>query len=181
MATPTILARLGITQTELESKYDEIGNLRFLAEVLGVSKTTLHKYLRHKTASTKPWSSVKHGEPSKNLDYLRYKFRKEAMESFERAMLSKRTWLDVNGRTIPREALDHIYVEPPRRMIPIIPVYATLKGTHETVVFMFHPDVEWVSRRPTEPTSTAGNPDSLDPSTSTQDPEVHCGPEEIPE
>ena len=149
----TILERLGITQEELEDKYDEIGNLRLLAEVLDVSKTTLHKYLRHKTKDTKPWSSVKQGEPSRNIDYLRYKYRREVMESFERAMLSKKTWVDVNGRTIPREALASLYVEPPSKMIPIIPVYATLKGTGQTVIFMFHPDIPWLSRPQAEHSS----------------------------
>jgi hypothetical protein len=158
---------LEITQEELEAKYDEIGNLRLLAEVLGVSKTTLHKYLRHKTKDTKPWSSVKQGEPSRNIDYLRYKYRKAVIESFERAMLAKKTWTDINGRTIPREAMASIYVEPPRKIIPIIPVYAMLKGTDQTVIFMFHPDVPWVSHQQEEHSSDEEILDSFDLAPST--------------
>lgn len=140
----TILHRLGMTQAQLEAKYDEIGNLRLLAEVLGVSKTTLHKYLRHKTQHTKPWSAVRKGKPHADKDYLRHKYRKEAMESLDRALLTKKVWTDVNGRKIPREAILHVYAEAPRKLSPIMPVYARLRDSPEPVIFMFHPNVDWV-------------------------------------
>lgn len=164
----TILQRLGLTQAELENKYREIGNLRLLAEVLGVSKTTLQKYLKTVAHNTKPWASATAGEPGNNIDYLRHKYRKEAIESFERAMLSRKTWVDVNGRTIPREALNSIYVEPPQKLSPLMPVYATLRGTDETVIFMFHPDIPWINQQ-AEQTSASESLHSPDRFPSTPD------------
>ena len=150
---PTILSRLGLTQEELEQKYEVAGNLRLLSAMLGVSTTTLHKYLRHKTHATKPWDAAKKEAPLNDLDYQRYQFRIDAMQSLERALLSKKTWTDVNGRVIPREALQRMYVEPPAKLSPIIPVYATLKGSATRVIFMFHPEVDWISHQPEEHSS----------------------------
>lgn len=166
----TILQKLGLTQEELEAKYQEVGNLRLLSQVLGVSKTSLHKYLKHLTCETKPWDAAKRGVPNANIDYQRYRYRQAAMESFERAMLSRKTWTDVNGRSIPREALDNIYVEPPRKLSPLMPIYATLKGTGETVIFMFHPEVDWINQQEVQ-TSASETPDTPDPLPSDQDPE----------
>lgn len=143
---PNILKRLGITQEELEAKYEVVGNLRTLADMLGVSKTTLQKYLKHKAHDTKPWASKVKGEPISDMDYLRYKYRKEAMASLEEALATKTRWKDVNGRVIPREALEQVYAEPPRKMLPIMPVYATLKGGGTTAIFMFHPEVDWIDK-----------------------------------
>lgn len=176
MAAKTILQRLGMTQEELEAKYTEIGNLRATAEELGVSKTTLQKYLSHLTPETKPWSSAKRS----SIDYLRRKFRKEAAESLERALLNKKAWVDVNGRTIPQAAIERILVYPPKKMVPLMPVYAQLHdGTN--VVFMFHPDVPWVSHQESEPTSAEESHHTSDPAPSTESPHTSNLPEEIPE
>lgn len=184
---PTILQRLGLTQADLEAKYDEVGNLRLLAEILGVSKTTLQKYLHHKSQHTKPWDSVKKGEPTHNMDYLRLKFRKAAMQSFEQALLHHKTWKDITGRVIPREAVQEFYVEPPRKMSPIMPIYATLKGSGQTVIFMFHPTIDWitekepVSHQQEEHSSTSEDHHTSRPAPSDQSLERHSSPSDSQE
>lgn len=155
MGAPTIFQRTGLTQADLEAKYDDIGSLRALAAVLNISKTTLHKYLKHKTKDTKPWDAARHGEPTHNIDYLRMKYRREAMESFEKALLHRKFWTDVTGRKIPREAINKITVNPPAKLSPIMQVYATLRGSGQKVIFVFHPNVEWVTDPKAEHSSDA--------------------------
>jgi len=145
MAAKTILDRLGITQEKLEQLYAEVGNYRTLADQLGVSKTTLQKYLTHIAHDTRPWASVKSGDRELSQDYLRRKYRKEVMEHFEREMLRREVWIDVNGRRIPKAAILTMTATPPRLLTPIIPVYGKLRGTGEVAVFIFKPKIEWLN------------------------------------
>jgi len=153
MAGKTILDRLGITQTDLEQMYYEEGNYRALARRLGVSKTSLQKYLSHIAHGTKPWDSAKDHSYSQNIDYLRRKYRKEIMEHFEQALLTKRTWKDVNGKEYPREALI-MTARPPHLISPVMPVYGRLRGTDKILVFLFQPNIPWLSHLPKEYSST---------------------------
>lgn len=180
MAAKTILERLGITQEELEQSYRDAGNLRRLASVLGVSKTTLQKYLKGVASETKPWDSVEPGSTSDNQDYLRRRYRREVMEHFEHELLTRRVWEDIRGRRIPREALDLITATPPRKMVPIMPVYGKLKGTGETVVFMFKPSLDWLSPQ-AEHSSSSESPDSRSPAASSEPPQPRSEPEDSPE
>lgn len=165
-----------MTQEELEARYKEVGNLRALSEELSVSKTTLQKYLSDVASETKPWSSTKRS----SVDYYRKKFRKEAMESVERAMVNRKRWKDVNGRTIPREAIETLLVYPPKKMVPLIPIYAKLyDGTN--VIFMMHPDVPWVSRPQEEPSSDEESLHTYDLAASDQALPEPSEPDESPE
>jgi hypothetical protein len=159
-----------MTQAELEQKYRDAGNLRRLASVLEVSKTTLQKYLSHIACNTKPWASVEPGASSDNQDYLRRRYRREVMEHFEHALLTQKTWRDAQGRTIPREAFDIITVTPPRKMVPIMPAYGKLKGTGEIVTILFQPRIDWLSPRPAEHSSDEESRHSSDLPASTSNP-----------
>lgn len=141
----TILDKLNMTQAELESAYHEAGSYRELANRLNVSKTSLVKYLSHIAHDTKPWAARnKNGRQSRSKDYLRRKYREEVQQQFEEALLTRRDWTDVNGTTYPTQAIIFHY-EPPRLMIPSVPVYGTIRGTGRTAVFIFKPEIEWLT------------------------------------
>ena len=139
--------------------YYEHGSLRALAEHLSVSKATLQKYLRN-IPKSRPWDGIKQGSKSHATDYLRSLYRKQAMESLERALLQKKTWLDINGNQIPVQAIAKLYAEPPNKISPIMPIYASLKDGRKTI-FVFSPKV--VCLETEAPQASSGNPRNTSP------------------
>lgn len=125
--------KLGITQEELEKAYLKAGTLRALAEELAVSKTTLQKYLSHVAKDTKPWDAARTTNEQHNIDYLRRKHRKRAMEQVEQALLAYDRWEDVNGRVIPRDAIEIMEVHPPQKFANIVTIYARLRDGSFTI------------------------------------------------
>lgn len=176
----TALDRLGITHDQLVDMYNEAGSMRALAAKTGLSKATIVKHLRD-VPKHKPWACQRMGKRSSNIDYLRARFRREAMTALESALVGRKIWTDINNREIPLAAIQQAFVEPPSRLIPIIPIYATLKDG-QSVIFMFKPDIDWITDPAQEElTSTEETPRSFFPAPSGSEPQSYFEPESNPE
>jgi hypothetical protein len=143
---PTLLQQHDITIEELRERYAALGSYRALADELGCSRVTLQRYLNDQPKH-RPWRNRHLGYNHPNRDYWRKKFRDESLAKLEATLLDTEFWYDVRGRAVPRAAIETLYVEEPCRIQPVIILRATLRGTHETAILLFRPELPWLTGR----------------------------------
>lgn len=127
--------------------YAETGSVVKLAERLGCSPTTVKKYLSQVEKDPTPWKLEKVKRQQDDA-YLAH-----AKRSVNNALSTKKFWLDIQNRRIPKEAIDSVYVEFPAKPEPLLTIYGVTKNGVNFVALFKVPPVD--HPEPSESTSDA--------------------------
>lgn len=148
MANRTLLERTGMTVEDLERIYHESGSLEATCRVVGCSKPTLVKYLRHVPKDPTPWKT-KVNRDRKRLATAEWQDR--VFQEVQKAIIEKRVWVDSNQRRIPKGFIKAIYFELPEYEGPVVPLYTQLwDGTRLVLLHIIQSKVSR-SRQPEQP------------------------------
>lgn len=139
MANKTLLERTGLTVEDIERIYAECGSLDATRRAIGCSHPTIVKYLRHVPKDPTPWKT-KGVKTPKRLASAEWQER--VFREVERAIMSKRVWVDAQKRRIPADFIRGVYFELPEYESPVVPLYTQLRdGTRLVLLHIIQTEV----------------------------------------